>query len=303
MQMSAKEIVTKQIFLAVTSAVFAATCTIDTVLAGGTLPGDSSGQAYAVPLPEGVYFWDTPSYGTRPNGKSLGVDENSFANVPVFFWSTPLKPLGGRLELAATIPELFVGFPSNAGYRGPSSLRGLYNSLFAAIWAFDFGNGFNASLLSGVYIPENPGKTGVSVDAWVAREGLNVAYAADGWTAAANLSYQFQGKDYLTGLPSANDNFVYDLTLTKTIDKIEFGPVGFGSADTNQHANSHPAAQFALGGLVGYNFGPVAAQIYATHDVAQRNLGGYETRVWSRIIIPLWSPAPTSVSQGASSKY
>jgi hypothetical protein len=293
----------KQFFLAVVTSVIAATWTHNTVLAGGTLPGDSSGQAYAVPLPEGVYFWDTPSYGTRPNGKGIGIDANSFANVPVFLWSTPFNPLGGRFDLAATVPELFVGFPSSAGYPGPSSVRGLYNSLFAALWAFDLGNGLNVSLLSGFYIPENPGKTGASVYAWVAREGFNVAYAADGWKAAANLSYQFQGKDYLTGLPSANNNFVYDLTLTKTIDKIEFGPVGFGSMDTDQQANNHPAARFALGGLIGYDFGSVDVQLYATRDVARRNLGGYETRVWSRVTVPLWSPPPGSVSQGGLSKY
>ncbi len=271
-------------------------------LAGGTQPGDSSGQAYAVPIPEGVYFWTTPSYGARPNGGGPGVDANSFVNVPVFAWSTPWTPLGGRLEFAVTIPEVFVGFPSDPGHGGAHSSRGLYNSLFAGIWAFDLGNGFNISVLSGFYIPENPGVRGVSTDAWVAREGLNLAYNADGWKIAANMNYQFQGTNYLTGLPSANDNFVYDLTFTKAFGQWEIGPVAFGSVEVNQRANPNPTAQFALGGLVGCDFGPVAAQFYVTHDLAQRNLGGYETRVWSRLVIPLCFPAAPAASPVAS-KY
>jgi hypothetical protein len=143
--------------------------------------------------------------------------------------------------------------------------------------------------LSGVYFPENPGKSGVSVDAWAAREGLNLAYTGDGWKAAANLNYQFQRHSYLTNSPSANDNFVYDLTLTKRIGKWEIGPVGFGSTEVNQRASPIQTSQFAVGALLGYDFGPVTTQFYVTHDVTQRNLGGYETRVWSRIIIPLWN--------------
>ena len=267
-------------------------------ISGGTLPGDSSGQAYAVPFPEGIFFWDTPTYGWRPNAVAPGVDANSFANIPAFLWATPLSPLGGRLELAATIPSLFVGFPNTTGHEQLSARRGLYNSLFAAVWAFDLGNGFNVSFLSGGYIPEDPGKTGVSTNAWVAREGLNLAYLSNGWKAAANLTYQRQGNNLSTNLPSANDNFVYDLTFTKTLNKLEFGAVAFGSCDVDKRAMNLPAAsKFAMGGIIGYDFGNLEAQIYATHDVAQRNLGGYETRIWSRVAVPLWTPPGKITSQ------
>lgn len=272
-------------------------------LAGGTQPGDGSGQAYAVPFPEGVYLWTMPSYGTRPNGGgSPGVDADSFINVAALAWSTPWTPLGGRLEFAATLPEVFAGFPSDTGRPSPPSARGIYNSLFAGVWAFALGDGFFVSVLSGFYIPEHPAAHGVTNNAWVAHEGLNFAYCADGWKAAANLNYQFQGWNYLTHSPLANDNFVYDLTLTKTIGKWEIGSVGFGSNEVNRAANPHSTAQFALGGLVGYDFGPVTAQFYVTRDLAQRNLGGVETRVWSRFIIPLWNPTPAA-SPVLAAKY
>jgi hypothetical protein len=49
-------------------------------------------------------------------------------------------------------------------------------------------------------------------------------------------------------------------------------------------------SQFALGGLVGYNFGPVITQFYLTRDVAESNYNGYDTRAWTRVIVPLWNP-------------
>jgi hypothetical protein len=48
----------------------------------------------------------------------------------------------------------------------------------------------------------------------------------------------------------------------------------------------------ALGGLVGYDFGPVILQAYLTRTVVQDNYDYYDTRFWARIIIPVWT-APT----------
>jgi hypothetical protein len=48
-----------------------------------------------------------------------------------------------------------------------------------------------------------------------------------------------------------------------------------------------------VGGLIGYDFGPVKLQTYVTTDVSQDNYGGYDTRGWTRIIIPLGNPWPT----------
>jgi hypothetical protein len=58
--------------------------------------------------------------------------------------------------------------------------------------------------------------------------------------------------------------------------------------------------QFALGGLVGYNFGPISTRIKLTRDVYQTNYFGYETRLWANIIFPLWNP-PTAAA--VASKY
>ena len=56
-------------------------------MAGGMQMGETAGQAYAVPLPEGVYAWSTLSYGIRP--LSGDITENSLFNIPILAWSTP----------------------------------------------------------------------------------------------------------------------------------------------------------------------------------------------------------------------
>lgn len=62
-------------------------------------------------------------------------------------------------------------------------------------------------------------------------------------------------------------------------------------------------SQFALGGLVGYNFGPVIAQVYVTRDIAQSNYTGYDTRLWTRLIVPLWNPDAPVARKPLVTKY
>ena len=82
-----------------------------------------------------------------------------------------------------------------------------------------------------------------------------------------------------------------DLTATKKFGKWEIGPVAYASWDLSSPiAGYSKQSQFAVGGLVGYDFGPVTLQVYVTTDVAQHNYGGYDTRGWGRIILPLGNP-------------
>jgi hypothetical protein len=55
--------------------------------------------------------------------------------------------------------------------------------------------------------------------------------------------------------------------------------VAYASADlTSPIASYQKQSQVAVGGLVGYDFGPVALQAYATTDVVEHNYGGVDTR-------------------------
>ena len=91
-----------------------------------------------------------------------------------------------------------------------------------------------------------------------------------------------------------------DLTATKTFGKWEIGPVAYYSTDLNSPVEGYQRQrQLAVGGLVGYNFGPVILQAYFTSEVYERNYGAADNRLWTRVVIPLVTePAPTRMARG-----
>ncbi len=250
-----------------------------TAMAGSvTQPGETVGGSQGAPLPPGFYFIDTVDWGVRdgvagvPGGKAaVGV------NIPVLAWSTPWKILGGRLLFAVAAPSVEVGVTSPFG---DSYAEGMFNPFFGGGLAWDLGGGFGFSYLLGVYPSVH---TPVGFDSTSLNQRFALSYTANGWNLTGNLIYgnhldTDKNPDYLN----------IDLTATKKFGKWELGAVGFGSTDLNQPTLAGPKqSQFALGGLVGYNFGPVIMQTYLTRDVSQTNYGGFDTRIWSRVIIPL----------------
>jgi hypothetical protein len=74
----------------------------------------------------------------------------------------------------------------------------------------------------------------------------------------------------------------------------EAGLVAFGSTDLSSPIDGYlRQSQVAVGGLIGRSFGPAILQAYLTTDVYQKNYGGQDTRLWGRVILPLWT-APTA---------
>lgn len=131
-----------------------------------------------------------------------------------------------------------------------------------------------------------------------------MSHTGGGSDLTANLIYGIQFDQFVPGAPrvspcaalptaGCNPDFLnLDLTATHTFGKWEVGAVGYGSWDVSSPIGTYAKqSQFALGGFVGYNFGPVILQAYLTTDVYQQSYGGYDTRFWARVVIPLWSPA------------
>jgi len=258
----------------------------------------------ASPLPEGLFFIDTGTYFERtPVNGNPTID--AVVNLPVLVWSTPVTFLGGRLEAIGTAPEVGVGIV------GANWLRAFYNPAGLVGMAWDLGNGFSVSDFVGAFVPVNTAVGnignlgspvgGVGGNFWTFIEEASVAYNRDGWSLSANLFYGHSGSDISTGLYNQPDTLDVDFAATKHLGKWELGLVGYGSTDLNG-ANWNTVAgvvhyqrQLALGGLVGYDFGPVDAQAFVTRDVVQSNYTGYDTRFWGRLIIPIWTapkPAP-----------
>jgi hypothetical protein len=245
-------------------------------------PGETVGLAAGAPLPEGVYFVNTLDWGVR---KLPGPDAKVAVTIPLLVWSTPWTVLGGNIQLLGATPAIHSDGP------GAADDYGFYNPFAAGRIAWELGGGFNFSYLSGFYF--NAGDKGIRVPATTWRQDFAISYTGDGWNLTANLLW---GITFDTSKYSAFDKtpngFNLDLTATKTFGKWEIGAVGFGSTQYDlPNGFGGRQKQFAVGPLVGYNFGPIILQAYVTRDVYQRNMGGKDTRGWTRVVIPLWTPA------------
>jgi len=261
--------------------------------------------AAGAPLPQGIYVVDTTDWGcrnTNPEGTCVGV------TIPVYAWSTPWKIFGARVQFLAATPAVDVGV-NDTFYKA-----GWYNPLVSGQLAWDLGYGWGFSYLLGSYIDVN------SPTAWSStslNQRFALSYTANGWNLTANAIWGIQfnqvtSNPQLSGCPvspafpnnGCNPNFInVDLTATHKFGKWEAGWVGFYSSDLSTPVPGYlKQSQFAMGGLVGYDFGPVILQGYLTTDVYQKNYGGNDVRGWARIIIPLGDPfapppAPARVAQ------
>lgn len=240
-----------------------------------TEAGETVGLALGAPLPEGWYFLDTASYISR-EGKP---DIEAFVNIPVVAWSTPWTLAGGRIEAYAAFPQDILNVGGNYS-------SGFYNDALLIGEAWDFGNGLNFSQFFGGYGPMDAG--GLATNSWVFNSRTALTYLKDDWNLTVHVIYGVLSKDQRTDIQVSPDYVNYDLTAVKTFGKWTVGPVGYGSADVSSiHTGYVEQSQFALGGFVGYNFGPITWQFYITHDVTETGYTGEDTRAFMRWVVPL----------------
>lgn len=252
-------------------------------------PGQTVGQAPGAPLPIGLYFIDTSSFGSR-DITPRGTDSN--INLPSFIWATPAEVVGGRLQLIVLQPI------TASSTRGAAYQSGFGQTLLAAQVAWKLGHDLNFSYLLGAYLPSD---TKIVIQNPVLHQRFAITYNGDGWNLTGNFLYgTFFDATSRSG--SYYPDFLnLDLTATKHFGKWEVGPVAFGSTDLPTNNPSYARqGQFAVGGLVGYNFGPVNLQAYVTRDVVQRNYAGLETRGWLRVTVPIYqdkdeAPQPSPI--------
>ena len=271
-------------------------CASAPTLAGSvTQPGETVGVAAGAPLPPGFYFVNTLDWGcrsTKPADTCLGVD------IPVIAWSTPWQIFGARLQFLVATPFLEVGVDSTATTAGLHR-SSIYNPLISGQLAWDLGDGFGFSYLLGAYLKVHDD---LAWDSTSINQRFALSYTGGGWNLTANAilglhTDSVSSRAQISPCPDGsgrgcNPDFLnIDLTATKKFGKWELGPVAFYSTDLNRPIASYAKqSQFAVGGLVGYDFGPVILQAYLTTDVAESNYGGHDTRGWGRVIIPLGNP-------------
>jgi hypothetical protein len=263
----------------------------DAFAASELSPGVSTGLALGAPLPEGIYDITIPTWGSRSTRPATDVG----ALVPAWLiWSTPWTLAGGRIGFDVATPVAQVSIDQPVGL----NKTGWLNPLVEATWKWNLGNGFNFGLQEGVHLPvEGALETlGVAYNFASFQQVVAFSYLNDGWNLTATFVYG-SGKNGAAPGSFAPSWTNYDLTATKACGKWEIGLIGFGSADLSRpNASYRKQSQFALGGLVGYNFGSLITQLKLSRDLAEVNYFGYETRLWANIIIPLWTPATQQVA-------
>ena len=243
--------------------------------------GATTGLALGAPLPEGIYDISIASYGSQKSGSAYG---NSAYAVPVWLiWSTPYQIAGGRIMLDSLTPVADV-WNNTKG----TSVDSWMNTLVDAGIAWNLQNGFNVGLHAGVWLPSTQAIPSAYGRGDAAFQGIAaVSYVANGWNLTATSIYNEANPDK-TGSYVQHAYWNLDLTATKKLGKLELGAIGYGSWEQAGQKKE----QFALGGLVGYDFGSFIAQAKLASDVSTNaTYGDKEVRGTLTIIKPLWSPA------------
>lgn len=139
-------------------------------------------------------------------------------------------------------------------------------------------------------------------DYWTFEPTFAVSYLSANWVASANFFYDINTKS--TGVCCALDatytggNALYgDLSAVYKFGKWSIGPVAYFEAQTTADKTTGltPIGNYdtvALGGLVGYDFGPVDLQLWVTDQVSAQNSpgGAGDIIIWTRLGFRLWAP-------------
>lgn len=254
-------------------------------------PGITTGIPLGAFRPEGVYVLSMPNYGyidSNP-GVSLG------ALVPSWVvWYTPWTFLGGHVLFDVASPMV------NINVHGVLNRGGFMNPLLDSAIKWDLGNGFFGGFHAGVYLPIEDDLTMVGLPRnFASFQGVAaLSYLKDGWDVTGTFIFGTGQSGTMYSAPGsyAPDWINVDFTATKKFGKFEFGFVGYGSADLDAPVPGYAKqSQIAMGGLVGYDFGAMDIQLKLTRNVEETNYGGYDTRVWGTIVLPLWVAQPPSV--------
>jgi hypothetical protein len=270
-------------------------------------PGVLIGSSAGVP-PPGIYMFDqvftyqanlvgpgvkTALGGNTKVGDQFAVDVQGFLFVP------------GWTFLGATYDALIVQ-PFVMGSLGsPFNIQesGVHNTYIVPVelsWMLGT-SGFGVKTGLGIYVPDGtqhqfiPGVTGSALGAggtgypfvgdpyWTFQPELIVSYLKDGWNLSAALYDEINTRNTATQYKTGNI-FHADFTATKTIGNWTVGPVAyyFGQVSddsclaltcgyaTGTLLNPQRFDIWAVGGLLGYNFGPAALSVWATQEVSAK---------------------------------
>jgi len=249
-----------------------------------TEAGIQSGAGWAGPIPEGVYFTNLLNAGGWP--AEPGDHGTAGVEVPVITWASPYVLFGGQFILSGAYPMAYVAAdftnPTGPLYENVHANTGILPEL-----AWKLGGGWAANETLVFWLPAQ----GFGYNEMVYESRTGISYSNSGWTARATFTYGYTGNNVQTGKKDNPDYFLIDSSIRKQIGKWTIGAVAFSGNDLNLVGSNLPTgkqSEVAVGGLVGYNFGPVSATFYLTKYVHETGLQSDATTIWSEIAVPLW---------------
>ena len=249
------------------------------------------------PIPPGVYFANQVNWGCSDTSPRTCV----VTDIPIVAWSTPWKIFGGRLAFA-TAPSTWVDVDIHKAHQASD----FFNPFGAGELSWDLGHGWGFTYLLGAYFDvDSP----VAYSSTSLNQRFGLSYIGNGWDLTANTIWGINF-DQVTRDPQGypcptnpelgcNNNFInVDLTATKKFGKWEVGPIGFYATDISTPIPDYRRqSKAAIGGLVGYWAGPFILQIYGTTEFYEENYGGKDSRLWSRLVIPLGKQPARPIAQ------
>jgi hypothetical protein len=181
--------------------------------------------------------------------------------------------------------------------------------------SWNLGSGWFASIAFTFQAPDGTRALGIAnPDFWAFDPGVGISYLSANWAASVNMSYNIYtasggramnwgGTAFGNGYVSGNQ-FVGDWYAAYKLGKWSFGPAGYWVwQTTGDRAGGLGCAAIAasgigcgnenmigFGALVGYDFGPVDLQVWATDTVWSQNAGQNGWIIWSRLSFRLWAP-------------
>ena len=279
-------------------------------------PGILIGASAGVP-PPGLYMFDQVfTYQAKiagPATSGLGAP-----HVSVDVNATGLLFVPGWSFLGATYDAVIVQPLVASSISNPINAQavGVYNTYFVPVelsWKLG-DSGFAVKTGLGIWSPTGnisgpAGLSNVTLPYWTFQPELILSYLKDGWNLSAAIYEEFHTANSVTGYRTG-DVLHADFTATKTIGKWTIGPVAYyvGQVSNDQSSAFYGNALgtqrydvWAVGGLVGYDFGSVSLNVWATQEISARasgaTVGAFDPSSITRgftalasINFRLWSP-------------
>jgi hypothetical protein len=270
-------------------------------------PGQLIGSSAGVP-PPGIYMFDQV-FTYQSNVVGPGVNTVLGGNNKVGFQAnvaaTGFLFVPGWTFLGATYDAVIVQPFVSASVGLPFSIQesGVHNTYIVPVelsWKLGT-SGFAVKAGFGMYVPDGtqhvwiPGVTGSALGArgtgypfvgdpfWTFQPEIIVSYLKDGWNLSAAIYDEINTRNTATQYKTGNILHA-DFTATKTIGKWTFGPVAYYFGQVTDDSCPAPTCGYvtgtllnpqrfniwAVGGLLGYNFGAANLSVWATQEVSAK---------------------------------